>query len=226
MSNYLKRIADSKGAFANLLRKRRFTIFLDLLNPSGLRDSNKKLKLLDVGGTTYFWKAMDFLDREDIKITILNLFKEDCIYRNVITVVGDACDMKQFKDKEFDVVYSNSVIEHVGFFENQKRMAGEVQRVGEYFFIQTPNFFFPLEPHFLIFGFQFLPTKLKAWLLRHFNIGWYKKIKDYNKSLEVADSIRLLKRNELISLFPESSIEKEKLLGFTKSFMVHNFPKK
>src|SRR3972149_6087723 len=97
------------------------------------------------------------------------------------------------------------------FLRIRKEWQGEVREAGG---------------NFLIFGFQFLPTKLKAWLLRHFNIGWYKKIKDYNKSLEVADSIRLLKRNELISLFPESSIEKEKLLGFTKSFMVHNFPKK
>ena len=63
--------------------------------------------------------------------------------------------MDFFKDKSFDAVFSNSVIEHVGTFEDQKMMANEVIRVTNFYFIQTPNLYFPIEPHFLVPFFQF-----------------------------------------------------------------------
>lgn len=57
--------------------------------------------------------------------------------------------MKQFQDNEFDAVFSNSVIEHVGDYEAQRQMANEIMRVGKRYFVQTPNFYFPIEPHIL-----------------------------------------------------------------------------
>ncbi|WP_255695553.1 methyltransferase domain-containing protein [Rhodohalobacter sp. 614A] len=54
-------------------------------------------------------------------------------------VQGDALDMHMFEDKSFDVVFSNSVIEHVGSFENQRRFADEVRRVGKAYWVQTPD---------------------------------------------------------------------------------------
>ncbi|MEM2045934.1 MAG: class I SAM-dependent methyltransferase, partial [Candidatus Bathyarchaeia archaeon] len=57
-------------------------------------------------------------------------------------IIGDARCMP-FKDKSFDVVFSNSVIEHVGNYDDQKMCAEEIRRVGKCYFVQTPNFYFP-----------------------------------------------------------------------------------
>lgn len=129
--------------------------------------------------------------------------------------------MKQFKDKEFDVVFSNSVIEHVGGWGNQQKMAKEIQRVGKHYFVQTPNYYFPIEPHFLLPIFQFLPVKRKVWLIQHFTLGWRPKTPDYSEAVKMVNSIRLLTKTELFYLFPKSTVLEEKFLGFTKSFILY-----
>lgn len=66
---------------------------------------------------------MGFVNEPDIHITLLNLYPVQTKYPNFTSVVGDGTDLKQFGDGEFDVVFSNSVIEHVGTFANQQRMS-------------------------------------------------------------------------------------------------------
>ena len=136
-------------------------------------------------------------------------------------MVGDARDMSQFGDGQYDIVFSNSLIEHVGNYNEQKKVADEIIRIGKRYFVQTPNYYFPIEPHFLCPFFQYLPSRLKVFLLCHFNLGWYKKIKDCQKATEIADSIRLLKEYELKQLFPDANIYREKVLGLTKSFIMY-----
>lgn len=200
----LKRFELFKSTFKNLLRK--------------------KIKILDVGGTINYWENMGLIC-DNIEIHILNIKKiKDPNYPMIKTICGDATNMSFIKDKSFDIVHSNSVIEHVGFLKDQKRMADEIIRIGKNFFVQTPNYYFPIEPHFLFLGFQWLPIKARAYLLRNFKLtlGRRSIINDYNKSLEVANSIRLLKKNEFKSMFPNSKIYPEKFFGLNKSFVVSN----
>ena len=127
--------------------------------------------------------------------------------------------MRQFTDKQFDVVFSNSVIEHVGTYEDQTCMAREVQRVGKRYFIQTPNFYFPIEPHFLFPFFQFLPVAWKILLVERFNVRYrYKEIKE---ALSEARIIRMLTKKELRQLFPGATLYEERFLGFVKSFIAY-----
>jgi 2-polyprenyl-3-methyl-5-hydroxy-6-metoxy-1,4-benzoquinol methylase len=79
--------------------------------------------------------------------------------------------MRQFRDHQFDVVYSNSVIEHVGDLDDMRRMAQEIQRVGKRYFLQTPNRYFPIEPHFVFPFFQFLPRPVQISLVQKFRLG-------------------------------------------------------
>ncbi|MBU0560100.1 MAG: hypothetical protein KKG93_11085 [Bacteroidetes bacterium] len=119
------------------------------------------------------------------------------------------------------MIFSNSVIEHVGEYIDQKKFSNAIRRIAKRYFIQTPNYYFPFEPHFLFFGIQYLPVEIRAWLIRHFNLGWYEKERHYSRSLEIAKSIRLLKRKEIFELFPEAEIINEKCFGLTKSFIIH-----
>jgi hypothetical protein len=100
-------------------------------------------------------------------------------------------------------------------------MVQEVKRVAKRYFLQTPNRNFPLEPHFLVPFFQFLPVATRVWLVRHFDVGWYKKIADPQQARELVESIRLLNKSELVRLFPEATLYEEKLLGLTKSYVVY-----
>jgi ubiquinone/menaquinone biosynthesis C-methylase UbiE len=155
------------NSLSTRLRKRRFSLFLEMIKK--LENKHKRpLKILDVGGWFKFWEMMEF-DKTQHKITVLNIERIESEKENIICVVGDARNMNQFNDLEFDIVFSNSVIEHLQTFENQMTMAEEIKRLSNNYFIQTPSYYFPLEPHFLFPFFHWLPTRIRIFLLTHFH---------------------------------------------------------
>src|SRR5687768_4978374 len=126
ISHLLKRLADNRddASLAARLRRRRFALFESLLSrvPGQVR-------ILDVGGTPDFWRVIGF-SRPNVSVMLLNRTAVTPGLGVIQSVVGDARDMREFRDREFDVVFSNSVIEHLGTYEDQRAMAAEVQRVG------------------------------------------------------------------------------------------------
>ncbi|HII07127.1 MAG TPA: class I SAM-dependent methyltransferase [Methanotrichaceae archaeon] len=198
------------------IRLKRIAFFKDLVSPL-----SKPVKIIDVGGTELFWEKMGLADDANYQITILNLSKTESHHLNIRLVIGDARDMKEFGDGNFDVAFSNSVIEHVGELAEQRQMAEEVMRVGKRYFVQTPNHSFPFEPHFLFPFFQFFPPALKVFMIRHFSLGWYPRIPEKEEATKAAKSIRLLRRREVADLFPDGKIRDEKLFGLTSSFIVY-----
>ncbi|MCL4803463.1 MAG: methyltransferase domain-containing protein [Anaerolineae bacterium] len=214
-----KKIADNSedNSYATTMRRKRFGFFMSLL--AGVP---RPLSILDVGGTQGFWERMDFTDEPGISITLINLKPQPVRYAGFTSIIGDATDLSVFSDDAFDVVFSNSVIEHVGGINEQSRMAQEVIRVGRRYFVQTPNYYFPIEPHYLFPGFQWLPLEVRAWLLNHFNLGWSKRKPTIAEARESVDSVRLLRKDELLTFFPHTNLYEEKLAGLTKSFVVYD----
>lgn len=186
-------------------------------------EPDKKKKILDLGGTINFWETMDFKYFDTVFLTLLNLEKAVVPenYGNISSVAGDAADLKQYRDQSFDLVFSNSVIEHVGGFEAQRRMANEMIRTGKHGYLQTPNRYFILEPHYLVPFFQFFPVGFRAFLIRHFQLGNMPKAENNADALELAESVRLLTEKELRMLFPGVRIRKEKIGFMTKSFYLY-----
>jgi hypothetical protein len=193
------------------MRRRRFDSFLRLLETVP-----RPVSLLDVGGTPSYWTSMGFADPA-VNITTLNLSVQP--NSSLRQVSGDARSMPQFADGEFDVVYSNSVIEHMGSRADQEAFAHEVKRVGKRYFVQTPNYWFPLEPHFLLPGFQFLPVRSRALMLSRFNLGHIRREPTYSAAEDAVRSIELLTARDLRSLFPGANLLRERFLGMTKSLM-------
>jgi hypothetical protein len=184
-----------------------------------LKGFPEPIRILDVGGAIGFWKInLSAIDRV-CEITLLNLEAPECGISGIKTVAGDARRMSCFHDKSFDVVFSNSVIEHVGTFYDQMAMAREIQRVCHAYFVQTPNRYFPIEPHFLVPFWQFFPISLRARLLQHAKIGWVAQEPNLLRAKAEVEQIRLLSNGEMQQLFPTARIENEKLGPFTKSLI-------
>lgn len=204
---------------ASSFRQRRIGFFrslLDRLEPP--------IRILDVGGTGTFWETLGLADLPGIQVTTLNLVLDPCSHPNVKGVVGDARDMSRFPDKSFDVVFSNSLIEHVGGIEDQRKVAQEIVRVGRAYFVQTPNRNFPVEPHFMFPFFQHLPVSTRVFLVTRLGLGW-ERITDPDVARAEVESIRLLDRKTLESLFPGAQIWCEKFCGLTKSMVAYaGFP--
>ena len=176
-------------------------------------------RVIDIGGTQRFWETVGLADSGDLHITLVNLEAEPTDHANIVSQVGDATRLVEHGDGAFDAVFSNSVIEHVGGRKGARAMAAEVRRLAPRHYVQTPNKWFPIEPHFLFPGFQFLPLRARAWLLRHLPLAWVGRIRDQDKAMEVADSVHLLGPSQLAGLFPDSRLQRERVLGLTKSII-------
>ena len=207
---------ENPKSLGNRFREKRFAFFKSKID--GL---DKPLKILDVGGTQLFWVNRGFHNNPDYHITLLNLHKEPADHANIESMVGDATDLSAYDDNHFDLIFSNSVIEHLFTYENQQKMASEVQRVGQYHYIQTPNYYFFVEPHYLLPFFQFLPRNIRLFILTktRFSRGKKLSIQEANRSL---DEIQLLSKKQYKQLFPNSKIYKEKFVGMTKSLTAYN----
>jgi hypothetical protein len=210
----LFRFADNgnERSAAYRFRKARVRKFAKLLEPA-----NGELRILDVGGSAEFWLAYRDELQRPAAITILNQnFGEQPRFPWITYVSGDARDLHMFANQQFDMCFSNSVIEHIDA-AGQFRMAKEIRRVARGYFVQTPNAYFPIEPHFLMPGWQFMPVALRARLLQLRDWGWMKRTPDPLVAREAVESILLLTAAQLQRLFPDSRIYREKLGPFTKS---------
>ncbi len=101
---------------------------------------------------------------------------------NLDSVKGDGRKL-EFDDSEFDIVFSNSVIEHVGSFEDQKKICEEILRVGKKFWVQTPSKSFFFEPHFLFPFFHWFPISIRKIIV--YITPWYLISKPNKDKIEV-----------------------------------------
>ena len=165
--------------------------------------------ILDVGGAHYTWQLIGRL----AGVTILNLGlpAETGGLRHV---VGSGCRLP-FQDKGFDLVFSNSAIEHVGSRDNQFQFAREMMRVGKRIYCQTPSRLFPIDPHLSAPFLHWLPASwLKPRVLRYLTInGWL-----LGKAYEY--DVTWISKRQLRRMFPGCRIRTERFLFLPKSFIV------
>ncbi len=204
---------DAPDSLANRMRRKRTRFFLEIAaeHPDGLT-------VLDVGGRESYWEQMGLLSTPGLQVTLLNLDAPPARAANVTSQAGSATDLSGFADQAYDLVFSNSVIEHVGDLHRQLLAAREIQRVGRQFLVQTPNRFFVVEPHFLVPFFGVLPATTRVWVLSH--VRTRRHPVDTATAVKLHSNHRLLTRGELRLLFPGARIERERVAGLTKSFLV------
>lgn len=210
--------SDNPNSLGARFRAKRLVTFENLFFETF--GNQREIRILDVGGTDYFWKNSRVPNHPGVTITLLNLHLEQSSHPNIRACQGDATDMKNFENTSFDLVFSNSVIEHLYTLESQRKMADEIQRVGKHYFIQTPYKYFPIEAHFALPFAQFLPKSLVFFILTKTRLSRLKHWEP-KAAQQYLDEIRLLDKIEMSGLFPKSTILEEKAWGMTKSLTAH-----
>lgn len=216
LSNY-----DSQKSLGSKLRAKRITAFLgmieDVCNEHGF------VNIIDVGGTERYLNIVPrrYLAEHNAKITIVNLpgtlVPKD---HGPFKFVGaDGCDLSGFGDRSFHIAHSNSVVEHVGDWGHMVQFAKELSRVSSRCFVQTPNYWFPIEPHCWTPFFHWLPKSIRIWLVSHFQLGHWRRAGTVDEAVRIVESARLLNRKMLRQLFKDAEIRTERFFWLPKSLI-------
>ena len=185
----------------------------------GLLGIGPETRVLDVGGAVDIWRRAPVMPR----LVVLNEPRAaEEAGDSAPVVFADGCALP-FRDASFDVVFSNSVIEHVGDAASQARFAAEVRRVGSAYWVQTPNRRYFLETHLLTPFVHWLPPAWQARLLRHGSVWeWIVRPAPDRREYYLRHyltRVRLLTARDLGRLFPGARILRERALGWTKSLV-------
>lgn len=197
--------------FLRFFRSRRTRLFHELMRPAAGG------RILDVGGYHWFWTGMECRN----PITCLNTElpnPAEPVPAQFRYVRGDGRHLP-YNDGDYDIVFSNSVIEHLGSYEDQRRFASEIRRVGRRYWVQTPNRWFPIEPHLLTPVIHYLPRSVQRRLIGRFTV-WGLVTRPTRAQVDAfLSEVRLLTEREMEELFPDARILSERFLGLRKSFI-------
>lgn len=210
-NNYKNKITYKISMFN---RKRKYNTFINVFLP------NQDTTILDIGFSDNEYRdTSNFLEKHypyPTKITALGLdepilFKQN--YPGIRTVTYDG-NIFPFKDKEFDICWSNAVLEHVGALDKQVLFVKELIRTGKSVYFTTPNRLFPVEIHTRMPLIHYLPKRI-----------FDKIMSILNKTKWIGDNLNLLSNRKLKKILKLAGAEnykiiRNKLLGFTLDFVV------
>lgn len=206
---------------ASRMRARRARRIAELVDECNT--ATGRCHILDLGGTARYWRVLpvEFLRSRNVRITLLNLQAEtvDGDPDLFESVAGDACNLSCFASGSFDLVHSNSVIEHVGSWQAMQAMADEMRRVGRAYYLQTPYFWFPIEPHYFGFMLHWLPLSWRVKLAMRMRLGHWPRARSVGEAVIAQQAAQLLDATMLRALFPDAIVHRERWLGLTKSLV-------
>lgn len=207
-------------SWSSYFRARRFKMIVPMLQ--SVYEQKGSCSIVDVGGREEYWApAKEALETFNCNVTIVNLERTTAVSGNRFKfAAGDALDLHEIADRAFDVAHSNSLIEHVGRWDNMVQCANEIQRVSNNYYVQTPYFWFPLEPHFRTPFFHWLPEQARARLSMMMRLGYMDKTENFGDAMEAVQSCCLLDAGQMRFLFPDAELQFERVLGLPKSLVV------
>jgi len=187
-------------------------LFMDVMRPA------PGSRILDVGGTPDLWRSAA---GEGLRVTLLNLPKQIAALtaadrERFDTIAGDACNASDMVSS-FDVVFTNSVLEHVGSARRQALFAATINRAAA-FWVQVPAPMFPMEVHCRLPLWWLMPPSVRRRLIWR----WHRQGKTWI-ARQMAGT-RPISRRRLRTLFPRGRILTERLFGLPKSYYVYHRP--
>jgi hypothetical protein len=177
----------------------------------------ESMSVVDLGGTVDAWLRAPV---RPASVHVINLEPDLATVPWIQFDQADACELPaRIADRHYDLVFSNSVIEHVGGHMQRIRFAETSHKLADRHWVQTPYRYFPVEPHWLFPGFQFLPLRLRCEISQRWPLAHMKSTSADDGKRE-AMSIELLSCTEMSYYFPDSQLRFERFLGLVKSLVV------
>lgn len=209
---------DDPKSFVSRLRAARAVHVKYLIK--GVFAQKGKVDIMDLGGYERYWNSIgvEFLRNHNCRVTLLNLHAQKVSNDMFTSVVGDACAVER-PNNSFDLVHSNSVIEHVGTDKQMAQFAEETRRLAPSYYIQTPNYWFPYEPHMRMPLIHWLPVALQRRLVLLLQLDAEKPVTDLAAASAYLQHNRIMDERKFAAYFPDGEIRREKLFGLTKSLM-------
>lgn len=176
-----------------------------------------QMSVIDLGGRVSSWQHAPVRPK---RVHIVNLEQDTGEIPDWAEVdYGDACQLpSHILSRRYDLVFCNSVIEHVGGHERRLRLAEAVHALADSHWVQTPYRYFPVEPHWVAPGMQFLPLAARTRYALRWPLG-HTPPKDREDALQSVLWVELLDRTQMRHYFPDSRLRVERFLGLTKSLI-------
>jgi hypothetical protein len=205
------RFVDAPGSLGARYRARRWDWLMRAF------PDIERMSVIDLGGTAEAWQRAPV---RPARVHIVNLEKPPPDPPGWLRADhADACELPaEILDGGYDLVVSNSVLEHVGGHARRRMFADAVHRLADRHWVQTPYRYFPVEPHWVCPGMQFLPAAAKVAVARHWPLV-HTPPADRAEALRAVLDVELVGRTEMRAYFPNSRIVAEKVAGLTKSLI-------
>ncbi len=217
---YALQDADNPNSLSSRFRKARARRVVELVEAAFAERG--EVRIIDLGGEPEYWRRLydrDWLEGCKVRITLVNPQRFEVDDPLFEAAVGDACALPEHASGSFDLVHSNSVIEHVGDWPRMEAFAAQVRRLAPRYYVQTPYFWFPIEPHFSSPFFHWRSEQARARLLLKRRHGFAERARDMGQAMRDVQHARLLDKQQFRFLFPDAEHIDEKAAGLTKSLI-------
>lgn len=204
-------LVDSERSWSARQRRRRADWLVRTFPDLG------QMHVVDLGGRLGTWTRADV---RPAHVHVVNLERPPVEVPEWAQVdQADACDLPaRISARRYDLVFSNSVLEHVGGHERRLRFADAVRGLADRHWVQTPYRYFPIEPHWIAPGMQFLPVRLRTAFARRWPLG-HKPTRTHEAAIHQVLWTELLGRSQMRHYFPDSRILVERVAGLPKSLI-------
>jgi hypothetical protein len=205
------RFVDAPDSLGARRRARRWSWLVDTF------PDLDQMSVIDIGGSVESWRRAPVRPKH---VHVVNLERQPDELPDWAEVdYTDGCELPEhITSRRYDLVFSNSVIEHVGGHARRLRLAGSIRGLAPAYWVQTPYRYFPVEPHWVAPGMQFAPLAVRSWLAHRWPLV-HSRPADRAEALNAAMWVELVDRTQMRHYFPDAQLRAERFAGLTKSLI-------
>jgi hypothetical protein len=189
----------------------------------------RPLRVIDLGGSALMWTRWGVTAGDGLRIVLANNHRMDTTHRSeplpgrfMENWPVDVLELTPASFAGFDLIFSNSMLEHLPSRHVQARLAAAIAESGKPYFIQVPNKHCIVDPHFphpLAAFFAVWPTRMQVWAHARHALGSSGRAGSVAASAAAIATYHPLGRRDLAALFPAASIVTEWNLGLPMSLV-------